>query len=67
MELMYRKFVIFPLGDRVYLKHKGERGIDTVFISFDFEEMIFRRHTPGEAGVEMEKSFNEFLLGTAAS
>ena len=63
-ELMYRKFVIFPLGERICLKHKTDSGIDTVSISFDFEEMVFRRHQNGEEQ-EMEKSFNEILLGAS--
>ena len=57
---MYRKFLIFPLGDKVVLKRKVEGGIQTASIGFDFEDLsFFAEHDNAVTTVE---TFNEFLI-----
>lgn len=59
-EFLYRKFVIFPLGDKIILKRKLDKSIQTASIGFNFEEMTFEAKL-GDKCLHI-RSFNEFLM-----
>lgn len=52
--------MIFPRGDKVILKRKTEKGIQTATIGFDFEEMTF--YAEQNSTVIFIETFNEFLI-----
>eukprot|EP00211_Chloroparvula_japonica_P015138 CAMPEP_0119125236 /NCGR_PEP_ID=MMETSP1310-20130426/4587_1 /TAXON_ID=464262 /ORGANISM="Genus nov. species nov., Strain RCC2339" /LENGTH=242 /DNA_ID=CAMNT_0007115287 /DNA_START=66 /DNA_END=791 /DNA_ORIENTATION=+ len=61
-ELVYRRFVIYPSKDRVYIKRKVGKEVQTASVSIDFVNGAFWCEVAEKGLVKQIRSFNEFLL-----